>query len=115
MLHILACNGEMTIDQADEISLTYTHTIHLYRAYSSSDFCRLDIIGSFSHRLAVCGEVGLEIEAGHGGNTLGHRIGRNNVDLFAGKIDDLACAQDNIAIVGQDDHLVGCHSIDRCQ
>src|SRR5437868_326538 len=115
MLHILACNGEMTIDQANEITLTYTHTTHLYRAYSSGDFCRLDIISRFSHRLAVCGEVGLEIEAGHGGNTLGHRIGRNNVDLFAGEIDDLARAQDNIAIGGQDEHLVGCPSLYRCQ
>src|ERR1051326_3804921 len=99
-LYIWASNSEITIDQANEISFTYTHTVHLYRAYSGGDFCRLDIVGCFSHHLAICGEVGLEIKACHSGNTLGQGISWNNVGLFVRQIGGLAGAQDYIAIVG---------------
>src|SRR5260221_14795558 len=77
ILYILPCNGQVSIHQADIITLAHTHTAYLYSAHSGSDFCRLDVFRSLSHGFAIRLEVGLEVKSEQRGNALGHSFGFN--------------------------------------
>src|SRR5258708_20361103 len=112
ILYILPCNGQVSIHQADIITLAHTHTTYLYSAHSGSDFCRLDVFRSLSHGFAIRLEVGLEVKSEQRGNALGHSFSWNNVDGFTGQAGYLARAQHHVAVVWQQNHLPWPYSID---
>ncbi len=111
----MPCNGQVSIHQADIITLAHTHTAYLYSAHSGSDFCRLDVFRSLSHGFAIRLEVGLEVKSEQRGNALGHSFGWNNVDGLTGQAHYLARAQHHVAVVWQQNHLLWTHRLDRLE
>src|SRR5205807_7968842 len=115
IVYVLSRDGEVPIDQANEITFAYTDAADVDSAYSSSNFSCLRVGSGLGHYLAIGSVIGLKIASEQCGNALGHCIARNDAHLFVSQIANLARSENDIAVIGQDNDLPGLYSIDRRQ
>src|SRR5690242_17394691 len=113
--HLVAGGDEPVVDQADDVALVDADAINLHGADRLGDLGDLHARDRALHRTAVGVEIGLEVEGEQRAHALRQRVGRDDVDLLGGELRHLPCAQNDVAVVGQQDDLLGRAGLHRFQ
>src|SRR6266566_513789 len=99
LFYVLAGYREIAVDEADVVAFAHTDATNMDGADCGSDLGCLHMVGGFGHGWAIGGEVGLKVKADEGGDTLWHGVGGDDVDFLIREVDDLTCAEDDVAVV----------------